>query len=337
MNLSMNFLFHKLISTITLRAMMILISLFVLVACGTNVQAPVSEQGVRLPRNVPIIVDSSTPDRLLRASQSAAAVSSSPVSAAPARAVSNGNSISRTPISSSPVQRAAIVARPTAHTVKSGDTLYSIAFEYDVDFRGLAAANNLRAPYTIFVDQQINLDLSRVTNSSLVNNSLTNNTNLGTEASNNSVARAQATTNSSSGAVSRQSISSSQSTTQSADIRWRWPYSGRVLRAFGTGENRGLDIAGNVGDAVLAAGDGDVVYSGNGVQGSGDLIIIRHSDRFLSAYAHNSIMLVSEGSSVRAGDKIAEIGETPAGESMLHFEIRVDGDTVDPIRFLPKR
>jgi lipoprotein NlpD len=110
-----------------------------------------------------------------------------------------------------------------------------------------------------------------------------------------------------------------------------------LVRGFQSGVSKGLDINGNVGDAVLAAGDGDVVYSGRGIQGSGDLIIIRHNDRYLSAYAHNSRMLVNEGSRVRAGEKIAEVGEDSAGVAMLHFEIREAGNSVDPGRLLPSK
>ena len=109
------------------------------------------------------------------------------------------------------------------------------------------------------------------------------------------------------------------------------------MRGFQSGVSKGLDISGNVGDPVLAAGDGDVVYSGRGIQGTGDLIIIRHSDRYLSAYAHNSRMLVNEGSRVRAGEKIAEVGQNSSGIAMLHFEIREAGDSVDPSRLLPSR
>ena len=110
-----------------------------------------------------------------------------------------------------------------------------------------------------------------------------------------------------------------------------------MLRGSQAGLNKGLDISGTRGESVLAAADGDVVYSGRDIQGNGDLIIIRHSDRYLSAYAHNSVMLVSEGSRVRAGEKIAEIGENPGGIAMLHFEIREDGKSIDPTRLLPAR
>ena len=109
-----------------------------------------------------------------------------------------------------------------------------------------------------------------------------------------------------------------------------------MLRGFQAELNKGVDIGGQLGDPVLAASAGDVVYSGRGVQGSGNLIIIRHGDRYLSAYGHNSAMLVGEGSRVRAGEKIAEVGTSPNGVAMLHFEIRVDGNSVDPAGLLPR-
>ena len=99
----------------------------------------------------------------------------------------------------------------------------------------------------------------------------------------------------------------------------------------------GIDISGNVGDPVLAAGGGDVVYSGRGVQGTGNLIIMRHSDRLLSAYAHNSVVLVSEGQHIEAGQQIAELGVNNSGVPMLHFEIRRDGQSVDPMQYLPQK
>tara|TARA_B110000305_G_C19323632_1_gene580196 strand:- start:404 stop:1039 length:636 start_codon:yes stop_codon:yes gene_type:complete len=209
--------------------------------------------------------------------------------------------------------------------VRSGDTLFSIAFQYDLDFRSLAIANGLNPPYTIFVNREINLDLNNIVSSG----SGVSTSNLGTAVGNNSVARARATS-AASGSVLRQPVSRTPQL-----ITWQWPHQGRLLRGFQSGVSKGLDIAGNVGDPVLAAGDGDVVYSGRGIQGSGDLIIVRHSDRYLSAYAHNSRMLVNEGSRVRAGEKIAEVGENSSGVAMLHFEIREAGDSVDPSRFLP--
>ena len=114
-------------------------------------------------------------------------------------------------------------------------------------------------------------------------------------------------------------------------------HQGQVVTAFQPQLNKGVDISGAFGDPVLAAASGEVVYSGRGVQGTGNLIIIRHSDRYLSAYAHNSVMLVPEGRRVFAGEKIAELGVNAQGEPMLHFEIRQEGEPVDPSRLLPGR
>ena len=287
--------------------------LLLLVACGNNYQAPVDEQGDRLVITSPVIVDSS------RAGSGSNATSG--------RARVLASSSASTPSQSRPLDPPARL--PTNHSVRTGDTLYSIAFQYDLDARNLAIANNLRPPYTIFIGQTFNLNLNRISNSA--SKTAVDTSNLATVVNNNSVARAQASSTRST-VLTRQTISSSRS----ADPDWQWPHTGRVLRAFESA-NKGIDISGRVGDPVWAASAGEVVYSGNGIQGTGDLIIIRHGDSYLSAYAHNSVMLVSEGNTVRAGDKIAEIGENQSGVPMLHFEIRVDGTSVDPIRFLPRR
>ena len=100
-------------------------------------------------------------------------------------------------------------------------------------------------------------------------------------------------------------------------------------------ENKGLDLAGNKGDPILAAADGEVVYSGSGLLRYGDLIIIKHNEHFLSAYAHNSVLSVKEGQKVIRGQKIAELGSSGINRNMLHFEIRLDGKPVDPQLYLP--
>lgn len=314
-------------------------TLFLLSGCSAGYQAPILEQGERQRVSTPIIVDSSAPQSSLRVPDNRTQVVSSAASSSSTNSSTvngSGRSPVRAPMSRAvvnPVQNSAastMASIPGSHRVRSGDTLFSIAFEYDLDFRSLALANGLRAPYTIFVDQQLILDVNNVSSSS----GSVANSNLGTAVGNDSVARASSSS-ASTGGVLRQPLNSGSATNR--EIRWQWPHRGRVARAFGSGSNKGLDINGNSGEAVLAAGDGDVVYSGRGIQGTGDLIIIRHSDRYLSAYAHNSVMLVNEGSHVRAGDKIAEIGVNPAGVEMLHFEIREDGNSVDPIHFLPTR
>jgi len=124
-----------------------------------------------------------------------------------------------------------------------------------------------------------------------------------------------------------------------AGIGWRWPAPGRVVNGYIATDpaRQGLDISGNAGQPVLAAADGEVVYSGNGLIGYGELIIIKHDAEFLSAYGYNRKRLVAEGQRVRAGQAIAEMGRSPAAIDALHFEIRRGGKPVDPSRYLPRR
>lgn len=122
-------------------------------------------------------------------------------------------------------------------------------------------------------------------------------------------------------------------------INWRWPTRGEVIRNYRADDlsRQGIGIAGTSGQAVVAAADGQVVYSGSGLRGYGELIIIKHSAEYLSAYGHNRRRLVNEGEQVRAGQAIAELGRTGADRDMLHFEIRRGGSPVDPAGFLPRR
>jgi lipoprotein NlpD len=120
-------------------------------------------------------------------------------------------------------------------------------------------------------------------------------------------------------------------------VDWAWPASGRVLAGFSEATNKGVDIAGKVGDPVFASAGGRVVYSGQGLRGYGKLIIIKHNNTYLSAYAHNNNLLVKEGQNVARGQKIAEIGSTDASQAKLHFEIRRLGKPIDPAKLLPER
>lgn len=320
----------------------------VAVACGSH-QAPVSEQGRRLERSAPIVLSStggsdssrvqnSQPDQVLSiesrpqiVSSRSAAVSTA-TRAAPQQtqslvrrpvgsASSLVTSVARSSTASAASQMSSAVTAPLAHVVTAGDTLFSIAFQYDLDFRTLAAANGLTPPFTIFVGQELELGASLAETAI---DAVGNGTRSGI--------RSQAGS-SESGSVNSQPIPA----LAPIEPDWTWPHSGRVLSSFQSDTTKGIDIAGNVGDPVLAAAAGDVVYSGRGVQGTGNLIIIRHSDQFLSAYAHNSAMLVPEGMHVFAGEKIAEVGVNPAGSAMLHFEIRQGGEPIDPTLFLPVR
>lgn len=118
---------------------------------------------------------------------------------------------------------------------------------------------------------------------------------------------------------------------------WLWPVDGKVISGFAEGNGKGIDIAGKVGDPVLASAAGKVVYAGSGLRGYGKLVIIKHDDSFLSAYAHNRQLLVNEGQAVSKGQKIAELGNTDTDRPKLHFEIRRQGKPVDPLKFLPNR
>jgi lipoprotein NlpD len=121
--------------------------------------------------------------------------------------------------------------------------------------------------------------------------------------------------------------------------RWLWPTDGRLLSTFRANDpsRKGIDIAGSAGQPVVASAAGQVVYSGSGLIGYGELIIIKHSDRMLSAYAHNSKRLATEGQQVTAGSKIAEMGTNDRNQAVLHFEIRLNGTPVDPLKYLPKK
>jgi lipoprotein NlpD len=135
------------------------------------------------------------------------------------------------------------------------------------------------------------------------------------------------------------SASLSSLSSASGNVLWRWPGNGPLIAQFSAGDptRQGLDIAGKAGDRVIAAADGSVVYSGNGLLGYGELIIIKHNASFLSAYGHNRKRLVQEGETVKAGQQIAEMGTSTANRDLLHFEIRRNGRPVNPLDFLPSR
>jgi lipoprotein NlpD len=121
------------------------------------------------------------------------------------------------------------------------------------------------------------------------------------------------------------------------DVAFIWPTAGGLVAGFDEAKNKGLDLGGKAGDAVLAAADGRVVYAGAGLRGYGNLLILKHNNTYLTAYAHNQTLLVKEDQSVRKGQKIAEMGSSDADRVKLHFEIRRQGKPVDPAKYLPNR
>jgi lipoprotein NlpD len=253
--------------------------------------------------------------------------------------------------------RAAPGERPDTYVVRKGDTLYSIALDHGVDYKELAAWNNIEAG-RIQVGQQLRLTppSGSVTTAPLksVSPSVLGRPldvsagpalgNLKTEPvavrmPYSDQAYAQLASVKPPGAVVEPKPAPRPEVERGdADIEWIWPASGRVISGFNESANlKGISIAGKLGQPVLASAAGRVIFSGTGVRGFGKLIVIKHNNTFLSVYAHNHTLLVKEGQTVSKGQKIAEMGNTDTDRVKLHFEIRRFGKPVDPGRFLPER
>ncbi|WP_374601857.1 peptidoglycan DD-metalloendopeptidase family protein [Arenimonas sp.] len=250
-----------------------------------------------------------------------------------------------------PARAAQSVPRSGDYTVRRGDTLYGIAFRHGLDYREVASLNRIGPPYTIYPGQTLRLR---------------------TQAAKPAAARVTATParRSSEPAAGSRLASPERSTAPTvtrpvtpvapvatparptsapavpavpdaapASGAWRWPTQGQVIGRFVAGDpkRQGLDIAGNAGQPVVAAADGVIVYSGSGLVGYGELIIVKHSDEWLSAYAHNRRRLLGEGAQVKAGQQIAELGRSGTSRDMLHFEVRRNGKPVDPMQVLPRQ
>lgn len=214
------------------------------------------------------------------------------------------------------------------YRVRRGDTLYSIAWRSGKDFRSLAQWNRIRAPYTIYPGQVIRLVSP--------------------------VRQAQAPAKAPPIAAQRPAQPSrvppsahTRSTPrpppkparQVGALHWQWPVNGPLISSYSQRDatRQGIKIGGKPGQAVRAAEAGRVVYSGSGLIGYGQLIIIKHNDKYLSAYGHNAKLLVKEGAQVAKGARIADMGRSNDGRAMLHFEIRRDGRPIDPAALLPRR
>ena len=214
------------------------------------------------------------------------------------------------------------------HRVRAGETLYSIAWRYNRNHHELAQSNGISAPYDIYPGQVIKL----------------------TKTAHKPTPIAKSTTSQpSSNQSSRYKKPASHTKPvqekvanqrhNKVDMSWSWPAKGSVVERYSLSGriNKGIDLSGRRGEPVYAAADGKVVYSGTGLVGYGNLIIIKHNEVYLSAYAHNSKLLVKEGQKAKAGQKIAEIGSTGANRDKLHFEIRRSGKPVNPLQYLPQR
>ncbi|CAM4055164.1 putative lipoprotein [Yersinia intermedia] len=195
-----------------------------------------------------------------------------------------------------------------SYTVKSGDTLYFIAWISDSEVSDLARINKLRPPYRLEVGQKLQLSSSAASG------------------------RLTSTKRKSSSTVLAKSTPP-----PGASRCWRWPTNGQIISRYSTadGGNKGIDITAKRGQPIYASAKGRVVYVGNQLRGYGNLIMIKHGEDFITAYAHNDTMLVNNAQDVKAGQKIATMGSTGTDTVMLHFQIRYRATALDPLRYLP--
>lgn len=257
-----------------------------------------------------------------------------------------------------PAARAAVVPdqpRPEFYTVKTGDTLYSIALEFGLDYRELASWNGVD-PSRIRVGQQLRLSPAQgvvtaplrtapsaveaqpLDTAGAVSGVKTEPRGVRVPYSDQAYAQMAGTKTETATVTPKPPAAKPESRPDTPkgvdDIDWIWPASGKVVSPF-EGSNKGIGIAGKMGQPVVAAGSGRVIFSGTGIRGLGKLIVIKHNDKFLSVYGHNRELLVKEGQNVTRGQKIAEMGNTDADQVKLHFEIRRLGKPVDPAGLLP--
>ena len=196
---------------------------------------------------------------------------------------------------------------PLTYKVKKGDTLYAISWRYGMRYQTLAKNNNIHPPYHIYPGQKLTI-------------------------------RPQKQVRKKPARTLKKPVTTNKALPKGR-ITWRWPTEGKVISTYSlsTVGRKGIDIAGNSGQDIVSAAKGTVVYSGSGLPKYGKLLIIKHNNVYLSAYAHNKTLLVQEGEQVMAGQKIATLGRTGTQQDKLHFEIRRNGKPVDPLMFLPKK
>jgi lipoprotein NlpD len=259
----------------------------------------------------------------------------------------------------------------TSHTVRAGETLYSIAWRYSLDYRDLAKLNNVKAN-TIYPGQKLNLvqsatilqqpDQTKPFSSqnllAAINKEVLNKPTIQTKELSKMQAASQKTLSMSASrkisVKNHEPTKIRRSTVRKSTVKrapklalaeqgkpvkqWIWPVNGKVVSKFSpySNMNKGLDIVAKSGSPVRATAEGRVVYSGNGLRGYGQLVIIKHNEQFLSAYAHNKKIHVEENEVVKAGQRIADLGDTGSDTDKLHFEIRLKGKPVDPLNYLPK-
>lgn len=259
---------------------------------------------------------------------------------------------------------------PYYHTVRKGDTLYSIAWKYGLDYKQIAYNNHIKSPYRIYSGQKLRIrpTYSGHTNSGYKKTARTSSSGSTKSSSKTKVSGSSGRHNSSSKykqkSSSKKTITSTKtrsskkstgsrakrgSTTKAVSknktaafkgnrrLKWIWPVKGKIIQRYSPGSGKkGIDISAPRGTLIKSAEAGKVVYSGQGLVGYGRLVIIKHNDTYLSAYAHNQQLLVNEGQLVKKGQNIARLGRSGTNRYKLHFEIRKNGKPVNPISYLPR-
>ena len=233
--------------------------------------------------------------------------------------------------------------KPGYYSVKSGDTLIRIGMDNGQSWRDIARWNNIENPNLIETGQVLRVTppeetgvvVRPVSSTNVVTSPAPANTaSAPAPASNSASVRPPA---SAANPPNASTPANNLANTDSAEdtVSFQWPTRGNVLAGFDEVKNKGIDIAGKAGDPVLAAADGKVVYAGSGLRGYGNLVILKHNNTYLTAYAHNQSLLVKEDQAIKRGQKIAEMGNSDADQVKLHFEIRRQGKPVDPAKYLP--
>jgi lipoprotein NlpD len=238
--------------------------------------------------------------------------------------------------------------KPGYYAVKPGDTLIRIGLENGQSHKDIARWNALENPNRIEIGQVLRVtaptgDTAVAVSKPVSSGSVTTTPIASSAASSAPVAPAKSaasSTSTASAAVAAPAkVAPVPAPVVGADdeLGWIWPGKGSVIAEFDEVKNKGVDISGNAGDTVVAAADGKVVYAGAGLRGYGNLIILKHNNTYLTAYAHNQSLLVKEDQAVRKGQKIAEMGSSDAERVKLHFEVRRQGKPVDPLKYLPAK
>lgn len=224
---------------------------------------------------------------------------------------------------------------PNYYTVRSGDTLSGIAMRYGLDYISIAEMNDIAPPYRIYVNQSLRLKKGSsprtVSTQVMAQPEQIKRQTIALPTTQPVTPVTQPTTTAPSTSTTVTSVAPNSS------LRWIKPTNGPVIQGFNLANNvKGIRYGGNQGDPIYAAADGQVVYAADGLKEYGNLVLIKHIDGYISAYAHNSKMFVKSGDNITAGQKIAEMGSTGASQVMLEFQIRLDGKPINPINLLPK-